>query len=74
MKQLLNLFKRYITKPGGVYLVALQGKVVITSGTSIKDRVVMSPEIARKLASELQAFATIAERFNTEGVQATVQP
>jgi hypothetical protein len=74
MKRLLTLLKRYVAKPESVYLVAMQNQVILTSGVSGTDRVIMSPDLARKLSDELKAFAAIAERFNTEGVQATVQP
>ncbi len=71
MKRLLNLICRWTRKPESMYLVALQGRVVLTSGASDQERVSMSPEFARKLGDELKAFATIAEQF-TDGVQ--VQP
>lgn len=47
MKRLLTLLKRYVKKPESVYLVAMQNQVILTSGASDKDRVVMSPDIAR---------------------------
>ena len=71
MKRLLNLLKRYVTKPESVYLVAMRNQVILTSGASGTDRVIMSPDLARKLSDELKAFAMIAEQF-TDGVQ--VQP
>ncbi len=71
MKRLRNLLCLFARKPESLYLVALQGKVVITTGTSKKDRVSMSPALARKLGDELKAFANIAEQY-ADGVQ--VQP